>query len=105
MCALGFVSLQEEIKANIFMYIMSDSQAALKALKTLTFKSKLVAECLDVLKRLTLKCTFTLGWVPGYKGVEGNEIADQLANEGSTHGKSWEKTTSFILSNKFTFLV
>jgi RNase H len=65
------------------IYIMSDSQAALKALKAHTFKSKLVAECLDVLKRLTLKCTVTLRWVPGHTGVEGNEIADQLANEGS----------------------
>jgi RNase H len=65
------------------IYIMSDSQAALKALKAHTFKSKLVAECLDVLKRLTLKCTVTLRWVPDHTGVEGNEIADQLANEGS----------------------
>jgi ribonuclease HI len=62
---------------------MSDSHAALKALKAHTFKSQLVAECLDVLKRLTLKCTVTLRWVPGHTGVEGNEIADQLANEGS----------------------
>jgi ribonuclease HI len=38
---------------------------------------------IDVLKRLTLKCTVTLRWVPGHTGVEGNEIADQLANEGS----------------------
>jgi RNase H len=62
---------------------MSDSQAALKALKAHTFKSKLVVECLDVLKRLTLKCSVRLRWVPGHTGVEGNKIADQLANEGS----------------------
>jgi ribonuclease HI len=62
---------------------MSDSQVALKALKAHTFKSKLVAECLDVLKRLTLECTVTLKWVPGHTGVEGNEIAYQLAYEAS----------------------
>jgi ribonuclease HI len=62
---------------------MSDSRAALKALKAHTFKSQLVAECLDVLKKLTSKCTVTLRWVPGHTRVEGNEIADQLANEGS----------------------
>jgi ribonuclease HI len=65
------------------IYIMSDSQVALKALKAHTFKSKLGAKCLDVLKRLTLKSTVTLRWVPGQTGVEGNEIADQLANEDS----------------------
>jgi RNase H len=65
------------------IYIMPDSQAALKALEAHTFKSKLVAECLDVLKRLTLKCTVTLRWVSGHIGVEGNEKADQLAIEGS----------------------
>jgi ribonuclease HI len=78
MCALQFASLKEE-----HIYIMSDSQMALKALKAHTFKSKLVAECLDVLKRLTLKCTVTLRWVPDLTGGEGNEIAEQLANEGS----------------------
>jgi ribonuclease HI len=67
------------------IYIMSDTEAALKALKAHTFKSKLVAECLGVLKRLTLKCTVTLRWVPGHTGVEGNEKADQLANEGSNN--------------------
>jgi hypothetical protein len=36
------------------IYIMSDSQAALKALKAHTFKSKLVTECFDVLKSVPL---------------------------------------------------
>jgi hypothetical protein len=58
-------------------------QVALKSLKGHTFKSQLLAECLDVLKRLTLKCT--LRWVLVYTGVEGNETADQLGNEGSDH--------------------
>jgi ribonuclease HI len=63
--------------------IFKQKCTALKALKAHTFKSQLVAECLDVLKRLTLKCTVTLRWVPGHTGVGGNKIANQLANEGS----------------------
>jgi RNase H len=65
------------------VYIMSDSQAALRALESYSFTSKLVADCLDNLKRLTTKCKLTLMWVPGHTGVEGNEEADQLANKGS----------------------
>ena len=75
--------LTKEGTEGKYIYIMSDSQAALKALRAHTFNSKLVAECLDTLKKLTSKCTVTLRWVPGHTGVEGNEIADQLANEGS----------------------
>jgi ribonuclease HI len=62
---------------------MSDSQAALRALKAHTFSAKLVAECLEILKRLTRRCLVALMWVPGHTGIEGNEIADQLANKGA----------------------
>jgi ribonuclease HI len=65
------------------IYIMSDSQAALKALRAHTFVSKLVSECLDILKGLSTKCELTLMWVPGHTGIEGNEIADELANKGA----------------------
>jgi RNase H len=65
---------------------MSNSQAALRALKSYSFTSKLVADCLDNLKRLITKCKLTLMWVPSHTGVDGNEEADQLANKGSeTH--------------------
>lgn len=75
--------LNREDIENKHVYIMSDSQAALKALRAHFFTSKLVAECLDTLKLLATKCTITLMWVPGHTGVEGNEIADKLANKGA----------------------
>jgi ribonuclease HI len=80
------ICLNTEGLAGKHVYIMSDSQAALRALKSYTFPSKLVAKCLDNLKRLTTKCKLTLMWVPGHTGVDGSEETDQLVNKGSeTH--------------------
>jgi ribonuclease HI len=56
--------------------------AALRALRTNTFNSKLVAECQDALKRLTIKSKLTLICIPGHTGIAGNEIANKLANKG-----------------------
>lgn len=67
--------------ANI--YIFSDSQAALKAVCTFECYSKLVWECITLLKELAGRNTVKLFWVPGHCGIAGNEIADQLAREGS----------------------
>ena len=63
--------------------IFSDSQAALKALKSLTCQSKLVWECIENLRKLCIKNTVRLYWVPGHCGIEGNEEADTLARQGS----------------------
>jgi hypothetical protein len=57
MCAR--ICLYTEGLANMHVCIMSDSQAALRALKLYTFTSKLVAKCFDNLKRLTTKCKLT----------------------------------------------
>jgi ribonuclease HI len=71
---------------------MSDSQTTLKAQRTHTFRFKLVAECLNGLKRLTSKCTVALKW--GHAGVKDNEIADQLANEGSDSSDTKTQNTN-----------
>lgn len=64
--------------------IFSDSQAALNALKSFTCQSKLVWECIALLKQLAVKNQVYLYWVPGHCGIEGNEKADLLAREGSS---------------------
>ncbi|XP_055844735.1 uncharacterized protein LOC129911088 [Episyrphus balteatus] len=63
--------------------IMSDSQAALKALKSYEINSKLVLECIGKLNELGKIYKVTLHWVPGHVGVQGNEEVDSLAKTGA----------------------
>jgi len=64
---------------NKRILIFSDSQAALKALSGPKVTSGLVAECLDALSLLASLNEVTLAWVPGRRGISGNEEADKLA--------------------------
>jgi len=65
---------------NKQILIFSDSQAALKALGGPKVTSGLVAEYLDALASLN---RVTLAWVPGHRGISGNEAADELARQTS----------------------
>ena len=77
-----FNSLHTEYDASIA--ICSDTQAALKVLDTVKTTSKLVAETMTELKRLSLFNSVRLIWVPGHFNVPGNEIAaDKLANNAA----------------------
>jgi ribonuclease HI len=66
----------ENIRAyrNKWILIFSDSQAALNGPKV---TSRLVAECLDALSALADLTKVTLIWVPGHRGICGNEHADK----------------------------
>jgi ribonuclease HI len=64
--------------------IFSDSQAALKALSRYEVKSSLVLSCIQALESLSGNNIVTLSWIPGHHGVEGNEVADELARAGSS---------------------
>jgi len=74
-------SLSNEHEASIA--ICSDSQAALKALRSAKTKSSLVAETKTALRKLSTFNSVRLLWVPGHSNVPGNEIADELAKQAA----------------------
>jgi ribonuclease HI len=65
--------------------ILSDSQAAFKALDKHQINSKLVWDCYQTLMELANHNRVQLVWVPGHEGIAGNETADHLAKIGYEH--------------------
>ncbi|XP_055698849.1 uncharacterized protein LOC129799159 [Phlebotomus papatasi] len=63
--------------------ILSDSQAALRALIAPICSSKLVLECRQELNKLAERHQVILTWVPGHSNVEGNNTADSLAKSSA----------------------
>jgi hypothetical protein len=68
---------------NKRILIFSDSQSALKALNGPKVTSRLVSECLEALSALADLNKVTLIWVPGHRGICGNEQAGKLARQAS----------------------
>ena len=73
---------------NQTICILSDCQAALKALACPLVKQTLVGDCKNNLNVLSQNNQAMLMWVPGHSDIEGNEEADTLAKTGSH--KVWE---------------
>ena len=67
------------------VFILVDSQAALKALASNPHVSKTVIATHTALNRLAERRQVFLNWIPGHAGVEGNEIADRAAKAGATY--------------------
>jgi hypothetical protein len=65
------------------IYILSDSQAAIKALDNYQIISKLVWDCHQSLLQLAKYNRVQLIWVSGHESIAGNENAAQLAKFGS----------------------
>ena len=64
-----------------YLYV-TDSQAALKSLKSQRGSSKRVKECLDLLVDLASHFTINWQWVPRNSDIPGNCEADELATAG-----------------------
>jgi len=67
------------------IYILSDSQTAIKACNNFQIDSILVCDCHQSLLKLAEHSRVQLVWVPGDIGIDGNEVADQLAREKAPH--------------------
>ena len=63
------------------IYIPSDSQAASKALYNFQINSKLVLDCHQSPVKLAEHNRIQLVWVPGNKGTDRNEMANQSVNK------------------------
>lgn len=63
--------------------IFCDSQAAIKAVGNFQSTSKLVLDCKSDLNQLATNNRVKIIWIPGHSGLEGNEVADELARQGS----------------------
>jgi hypothetical protein len=70
---------------NRNIFILLDSQAAIKVLDKHQITSKLAWDCHQSLIQLAKHIGVQLIWVPGHEGVVGNETADQPARTRSEH--------------------
>ncbi|KAJ8961350.1 hypothetical protein NQ318_014593 [Aromia moschata] len=68
---------------NKRIQIISDSQAALKALGAVEIHSQVVKDCMDSLTKLAEHNSITLKWMRGHQGHVGNERTDFLAKKGA----------------------
>jgi ribonuclease HI len=77
--------MQTNVRSEKYISICFGSQSALKALLAAKIMSLLLWQCQRVLNDISTQHSVGLVWVPGHSGIGGNEIADELAREGSVH--------------------
>ena len=94
-CQYALANLKE---LNIkYIKILSDSQAAIKALNKPRLTSQSVLTTLEYMETLALEVKhLTLAWIKAHVGTEGNEQADQLAKEGAAGGTHMKATQTPI---------
>jgi len=68
-----------------YIYILSDSQAAIKALNNFQINSELVWDCHQSLVKLAEYNRIQLICMLGHMGNDVNEISDQLDTDSSSH--------------------
>ena len=81
---MASIWINENLGTSSTINLFSDSQASLQALTSTSISSRLVLDIADQLNTLGTSHKVELRWVPGHEGVHGNELADELAREGSS---------------------
>jgi ribonuclease HI len=81
----GAVEYLDRDYKNRNIYVISDSQVAIKALGKYQITSKLVWYCHQFLIQLPRHKGVQLIGVPSHEGIAGKETADLLARTGSEH--------------------
>jgi len=71
------------VRDNASIAICSHSQAALKSLPAAKVTSALDVDTVQALRQLAIYNSLRLVWVPGHRGIHGNEMADALARKAS----------------------
>jgi len=79
--------LDTSVHHDIYIFIFSDSQAALRALDSCTTYSKTISEWRKSLNEMATHQRINLIWA-GHRNIEGNCIADELARQGTTADKN-----------------
>ena len=74
--------LEEEVCGKEIV-VLSDSQAAIKAIQNTVVQSNTVQRCITNLSKLGESNRVTVTWIPGHAGIQGNEAADHLAKQGT----------------------
>ena len=77
------------------MGVLSDSQAAIKALNSPRITSQSVLTALEYMESLAIEVKH-LTWIKAHVGTEGNEQADQAAKEGAAGGAHMKHTQTPI---------
>jgi len=76
--------LDTSVHHDIYIFIFSDSQAALRALDSHTTNSNPISECYISVNEMATHLRINLIWVPGHRNIKGNCIAVEQARQGKT---------------------
>ena len=95
------LQIEAELDSNLSVTVYSDSQAALKAIKKAdpTTSQDLFNRIYNAAESLANRgVSLKLQWVPGHKGIPGNEEADKAAKESASLIGPYEKPPIRYLS-------